>query len=110
MKLANKVAWIAGGNSGIGFATARLFVTEGARVAITGRNPKTLQAAAKELGDNVLALQADVTDLEATERAVDRVTNNSVDSILFSLTPAFTNSLRSARPQSSNLNGSFVLI
>ena len=74
MKLANKVAWITGGNSGIGFATARLFVTEGARVAITGRNPKTLQAAAKELGDNVLALQADVTDLEATERAVDRVT------------------------------------
>ena len=57
MKLANKVAWITGGNSGIGFATARLFVTEGARVAITGRNPKTLQAAAKELGDNVLALQ-----------------------------------------------------
>jgi NADP-dependent 3-hydroxy acid dehydrogenase YdfG len=51
-----------------------LFVTEGARVAITGRNPKTLQAAAKELGDNVLALQADATDLEATERAVDRVT------------------------------------
>ncbi len=73
MKLANKVALITGGNSGIGFATARLFVAEGARVAITGRNPKTLQQAAKELGDNVLALQADVTDIEATERAVDRV-------------------------------------
>lgn len=74
MKLANKVALITGGNSGIGFATARLFVAEGARVAITGRNPKTLQAAAKELGENVLALQADVTDIEATERAVDTVT------------------------------------
>jgi len=73
MKLANKVALITRGNSGIGFATARLFVAEGARVAITGRNPKTLQQAAKELGDGVLALQADVTDIEATERAVDRV-------------------------------------
>ena len=74
MNLANKVALITGGNSGIGFATARLFVAKGARVAITGRNSKTLQKAAKELGDNVLALQADVTDVEATERAVDRVT------------------------------------
>jgi NAD(P)-dependent dehydrogenase (short-subunit alcohol dehydrogenase family) len=73
MKLANKVALITGGNSGIGFATARLFVAEGARVAITGRNPKTLQAAAKELGDNVLTLQADVTDVEATERVLDIV-------------------------------------
>jgi NAD(P)-dependent dehydrogenase (short-subunit alcohol dehydrogenase family) len=74
MRLANKVALITGGNSGIGFATARLFVAEGARVAITGRNPKTLQAAAKELGQNVLALQADVTDIAATERVVDTLT------------------------------------
>jgi NAD(P)-dependent dehydrogenase (short-subunit alcohol dehydrogenase family) len=74
MKLANKVALITGGNSGIGSASARLFVAEGARVAITGRNPKTLQAAAKELGEHVLALTADVTDIEATERAVDTVT------------------------------------
>ena len=70
---AHKVALITGGNSGIGFATARLFVAEGARVAITGRNPKTLQAAAKELGDNLLTLQADVTDVEATERVLDTV-------------------------------------
>jgi NAD(P)-dependent dehydrogenase (short-subunit alcohol dehydrogenase family) len=74
MKLANKVAWITGGNSGIGLATARLFVSEGARVAITGRNPKTLQLAADELGKNALALQADAADVEATERAVDRIT------------------------------------
>src|SRR5258707_15033514 len=71
MKLANKVALITGGNSGIGFATARLFVAEGARVGSTGRNPKSLQQAAKELGDNVLAIQADATDIEATERAWD---------------------------------------
>jgi NAD(P)-dependent dehydrogenase (short-subunit alcohol dehydrogenase family) len=108
MKLANKVALIIGGNSGIGSATARLFVAEGARVAITGRNPKTLQAAAKKFGDHVLALTADVTDLEATERASMQSLNNGVNSISSSPTPAFTNSPRSAQPQSPNSNGSFV--
>lgn len=70
MKLTNKTALITGGNSGIGLATARLFLAEGARVAIAGRNQKTLDAAAAELGNGVLAIQADVTDVEATERAV----------------------------------------
>lgn len=74
MRLANKVALITGGNSGIGFAAARLFVAEGAQVAITGRNPNTLKQAAEELGGDVLALQADVTDIAATERAVDTIT------------------------------------
>jgi NAD(P)-dependent dehydrogenase (short-subunit alcohol dehydrogenase family) len=70
MRLTNKTALITGGNSGIGLATARLFAAEGARIAITGRNQKTLRAAAAELGDGVLAIQADVTDVEATDRAV----------------------------------------
>ena len=43
MRLTNKTALITGGNSGIGLATARLFVAEGAHVAITGRNQKTLR-------------------------------------------------------------------
>src|SRR5256885_2168300 len=67
---ANKTALITGGNSGIGLATARLFLAEGARVAIVGRNKKTLDAAAEMLGADVLAIQADVTDVESTERAV----------------------------------------
>jgi NAD(P)-dependent dehydrogenase (short-subunit alcohol dehydrogenase family) len=70
MKLTNKTALITGGNSGIGLATARLFVAEGAHVAITGRNQKTLRAAAAELGDGALAIQADVSDIDAIERAV----------------------------------------
>src|SRR6266404_9930214 len=73
MRLENKTALITGGNSGIGLAAARLFLAEGARVAITGRNHKTLDAAAAELGHDVLAIQADVTDIEATERAVAKL-------------------------------------
>ncbi len=70
MRLANKTALITGGNSGIGLATARLVLAEGARVAIVGRNKKTLDAAAEMLGSDVVAIQADVTDVEATEHAV----------------------------------------
>jgi NADPH:quinone reductase-like Zn-dependent oxidoreductase len=49
MRLENKIAFITGGNSGIGLATARLFVREGATVILTGRNQKTLNAVAEEL-------------------------------------------------------------
>ncbi|MFG1461382.1 SDR family oxidoreductase [Xanthobacter sp. DSM 24535] len=70
MRLAGKRAFITGGNSGIGLATARLFIAEGAKVAITGRNRETLDAAASELGPNLLALQADVGDFAATAAAV----------------------------------------
>jgi NAD(P)-dependent dehydrogenase (short-subunit alcohol dehydrogenase family) len=73
VKLANKTALITGGNSGIGLATARLFLAEGARVAITGRDLQKLETVARELGPNVLAVQADATDRAATERAVRAV-------------------------------------
>src|SRR6266446_10015432 len=70
MRLAGKTALITGGNSGIGLATARLFLAEGAHVAITGRNRKTLDTASGELGKGVLAVQADVTKVEEVEGAV----------------------------------------
>jgi len=73
MRLAGKTALITGGNSGIGLATARLFQAEGARVAITGRNQETLDAAVSQLGSGQLAVRADVTDIEGTENAVARV-------------------------------------
>jgi len=69
MRLQNKVALITGGNSGIGLATAKVFLDEGAKVIITGRNTETLAAAEKAFGSNVLALRLDVTDVAATERA-----------------------------------------
>ena len=70
MRLANRTALITGGNSGIGLATARVFVAEGAQVTITGRNQATLEAAAKELGPKALAIVADATDIAATEAAI----------------------------------------
>lgn len=70
MRLRDKIALITGGNSGIGLATAERFVEEGARVAITGRDQKTLDAAVTKLGPNALALQADLTEDGAAERAV----------------------------------------
>jgi NAD(P)-dependent dehydrogenase (short-subunit alcohol dehydrogenase family) len=72
MRLANKTALITGGNSGIGLATAKLFVAEGAKVIITGRNKETLEAAGRELGPNALAVVADTTDIAATETAIKK--------------------------------------
>jgi NAD(P)-dependent dehydrogenase (short-subunit alcohol dehydrogenase family) len=70
LRLKDKVALITGGNSGIGLATAKRFVEEGARVAITGRNLKTLEAAVRELGSEVLVMRADVTSRRAMKKAI----------------------------------------
>jgi NAD(P)-dependent dehydrogenase (short-subunit alcohol dehydrogenase family) len=61
-RLQNKRALITGGTSGIGLETARQFLAEGARVAITGSNPATLAAAKAELPNDVLAIRADAGD------------------------------------------------
>jgi NAD(P)-dependent dehydrogenase (short-subunit alcohol dehydrogenase family) len=68
MKLANKVAVITGGNSGIGLATAHEFKTQGASIAIFGRNQQTLEVAAAGLGKDALAIQGDVQRLDDLDR------------------------------------------
>lgn len=68
MKLKDKVAVITGGNSGIGLATAKQFVAEGAQVFITGRRQSELDAAVKQIGGNVIGVQGDVSNLADLDR------------------------------------------
>jgi NAD(P)-dependent dehydrogenase (short-subunit alcohol dehydrogenase family) len=72
-RLEGKVAIVTGGNSGIGLATAQRFLEEGARVAISGRNQKTLAEAVKKLGDGVLAVQADTAHVAEVEKFLREV-------------------------------------
>src|SRR5882757_9408316 len=68
-RLKNKVAVITGGNSGIGFGIAQEFKNEGAKGVIVGRNQQTLDSAEAQLGDNFIAITADVTNLADLEGA-----------------------------------------
>jgi NAD(P)-dependent dehydrogenase (short-subunit alcohol dehydrogenase family) len=72
-RLEGKIAVVTGGNSGIGLATALRFLEEGAKVAISGRNEKTLADAVKKLGKDVLAVQADTARLDEVERFLREV-------------------------------------
>ena len=72
-RLKGKRALITGGTTGIGFETAREFLNEGARVAVTGRNPKTLDAARKALGPDVLVIDADASDAAAQKQVAETV-------------------------------------
>ncbi len=67
-KLRGKVAVVTGGNSGIGLATAERFVAEGAYVFITGRRQRELDAAVKQIGTNVAAVQGDVSNPSDLDR------------------------------------------
>jgi NAD(P)-dependent dehydrogenase (short-subunit alcohol dehydrogenase family) len=66
--LKNKVAVITGGSSGIGLATAKRFVSEGAYVFITGRRQAELEKAVAQIGSNVTAVQGDVANLDDLDR------------------------------------------
>ena len=68
-----KVAVVTGGNSGIGLGVAKAYAREGAQVAITGRNEKTLEAAAKEIGDGTLAIQSDARKVAEIETAMKKI-------------------------------------
>ena len=72
-KFEGKIVVITGGNSGIGLATAKRFVSEGAYVFITGRRQHELDAAVLEIGKNVVGIQGDVSNLEDLDRLYNTV-------------------------------------
>ena len=72
-RLQGKRALITGGSTGIGLETARQFLEEGARVAITGKNPANLEAARQELGDGVLAIASDASDAGGQKAVAEAV-------------------------------------
>lgn len=72
-RLSGKRALITGGSSGIGLETAREFVAEGARLAITGRSPDVLEHARKELGEGVLFITSDAGDAPGQKQVAERV-------------------------------------
>jgi len=72
-KLDGKIALITGGGSGIGLATAKRFVQEGAYVFITGRTKSKLEAAVKQIGSNVTGLEGDVAKLGDLDRLFEQI-------------------------------------
>jgi NAD(P)-dependent dehydrogenase (short-subunit alcohol dehydrogenase family) len=98
-KLQGKVAVITGGTSGIGLATAKLFVAEGAYVFITGRRPKELNEAVNAIGTNVTGVPGDVSKLDdldrlyetlgaVTEEFYDKIFDTNVKGTLFTVQKA----------------------
>ena len=70
-----KVAVVTGGNSGIGLASAKRLASEGARVAIFGRNQDTLDAAVEEVGEGAIGIQGDVTSMADLDKLVSTVSS-----------------------------------
>jgi len=72
-RFAGKVAVVTGGNSGIGLGVAKAYAREGAQVAITGRNEKTLADAAKEIGGETIAIRADASNVAEIDAAMQKI-------------------------------------
>ena len=99
-KLEGKIAVITGGSSGIGFATAKLFVDEGAYVFITGRRQKELDEAVKAIGEMLLAFR-ETFPIWPTLIVSTKSSRRMGESIFFSLTPVSVSLLRWERSRKS---------
>jgi len=71
--LKDKIAVVTGGSAGIGFATAKEFIAQGAQVVITGRNQEAIDEAVEKLGSNSVGIRADAVNLKDTDNLVAQV-------------------------------------
>jgi NAD(P)-dependent dehydrogenase (short-subunit alcohol dehydrogenase family) len=117
-RLKNKTALITGGTTGIGLATARRFVAEGARIAITGSDPGRLEEARAQLGAEVIAIRADAGDVPG-QRAVAKTAGDAFGKLDIVLLNAGIGEFRPIeqwdevgfdRSFSINLKGPFFLV
>lgn len=81
--LNNKIAVVTGGSSGIGLATAKRFVEEGAYVFIVGRRQAELDKAVAEIGKNVSAVKADISELDDLDRFYEAVAKKGKIDVIF---------------------------
>ena len=103
-KLEGKTAVITGGTEGIGLATGRPFVKEGAYVFITGYRQTELDDAVKSIGTNVSGVQGEVAQLADLDRLYEIVSKVKGESILFSPTLALANLFPLGSPNSISTN------
>ena len=82
-KYTGKKVVVTGGTSGIGLATAKLLLSEGARVLLTGRSERSLDALSRELGENAIMAKSDAASLSDIESLADRVRSEfqSIDAL-----------------------------
>lgn len=115
MRLKGKTALITGGTSGIGLETAALFIQEGARVAVTGRDLNRIDDIRATLGDEALVLAADVRSLDDMQRVAHDLKENwgGLDilfvnaGIAFNTSLATTDEARYDEIMDTNLKGAF---
>lgn len=81
--LKNKIAVVTGGSSGIGLATAKRFVEEGAYVFIAGRRQAELDKAVAEIGENVTGIKTDISKLDDLDRLYEAVAKKGEIDVLF---------------------------
>jgi NAD(P)-dependent dehydrogenase (short-subunit alcohol dehydrogenase family) len=101
-KLAGKIALITGGSSGIGLATAKQFVSEGAYIFITGLRQPELDAAVKLIERNVTGIRSDVSSLADLDRVYAAIKSEKVSTFSLS-TPEVVPAVVLARRRSSSI-------
>jgi NAD(P)-dependent dehydrogenase (short-subunit alcohol dehydrogenase family) len=116
--LTGKAYLITGGSTGIGFATAELFVRDGARVFLTGRNRQPLAAAQQQLGVNAIALQSDTSDPEAPGKLMRAIRAHveRLDGIFINAGGAVLGSFETTTPRmfddmfNANVRGAYFVV